>query len=55
MPQLNPKPWLLILLFSWLCLLTLVPLKITNHLFLKPDKAHVTVKKVKEGWTWPWS
>nr|YP_009163113.1 ATP synthase F0 subunit 8 [Scorpaenopsis cirrosa]AKT94796.1 ATP synthase subunit 8 [Scorpaenopsis cirrosa]BBM34751.1 ATPase subunit 8 [Scorpaenopsis ramaraoi] len=55
MPQLNPKPWLLILVFSWLCLLTLVPLKVTSHLFVKPGKTQVSAKQSKDGWTWPWS
>nr|YP_001650727.1 ATP synthase F0 subunit 8 [Eurypegasus draconis]BAF74942.1 ATPase subunit 8 [Eurypegasus draconis] len=31
MPQLNPSPWFLIMLFSWLVLLVLVFPKIMQH------------------------
>nr|WNH20520.1 ATP synthase F0 subunit 8 [Taenianotus triacanthus] len=55
MPQLNPKPWLMVLLLSWTCFLTLVPLKVIGHLFPNPNTSRSAVKKVKDRWTWPWS
>nr|WNH24152.1 ATP synthase F0 subunit 8 [Iracundus signifer] len=54
MPQLNPRPWLLILLFSWLCFLTLLPPKITSHLFPNPVKMRTTHQKCNMRWVWPW-
>nr|AIT59270.1 ATP synthase F0 subunit 8 [Mugil cephalus]BAB70187.1 ATPase subunit 8 [Mugil cephalus] len=54
MPQLNPAPWLLILLFSWLIFLTIIPPKILSH--TSPNEpAHQSAEKPKtEVWTWPW-
>nr|WNH22236.1 ATP synthase F0 subunit 8 [Pronotogrammus martinicensis] len=54
MPQLNPNPWLTILVFSWLIFLTLLPQKITAHTYpnelsRQPRQAYKT-----QSWTWPW-
>ncbi|YP_009054548.1 ATP synthase F0 subunit 8 (mitochondrion) [Anabas testudineus] len=54
MPQLNPAPWLLILLFSWLVFLTIIPQKVLAHTFPN-DPAPKTSKTFKmETWNWPW-
>nr|YP_010960513.1 ATP synthase F0 subunit 8 [Monolene sessilicauda]WNH37916.1 ATP synthase F0 subunit 8 [Monolene sessilicauda] len=55
MPQLNPAPWFLILLFSWLIFLTIVSSKVVAH--TTPNDpvtqgAHVLQKTI---WLWPWS
>nr|YP_002907495.1 ATP synthase F0 subunit 8 [Xenomystus nigri]BAH58978.1 ATPase subunits 8 [Xenomystus nigri]BAJ54263.1 ATPase subunits 8 [Xenomystus nigri] len=54
MPQLNPAPWLLILLFSWFVLLVMIPPKIMSH-HLTDEPTHQTTKKHDStNWTWPW-
>uniref|UniRef100_UPI0030FEE1F0 ATP synthase F0 subunit 8 n=1 Tax=Menticirrhus americanus TaxID=278734 RepID=UPI0030FEE1F0 len=54
MPQLNPSPWLAILVFSWLTFLTLVPPKIMAHIFPNEPSPQST-EMFKTGiWNWPW-
>nr|BBG74387.1 ATPase subunits 8 [Astronesthes lucifer] len=53
MPQLNPAPWFLILVFSWLIFLTVIPPKILAHTF--PNEPTAFSEKTKlEPWNWPW-
>nr|YP_009543426.1 ATP synthase F0 subunit 8 [Gobiopterus lacustris]AYU71245.1 ATP synthase F0 subunit 8 [Gobiopterus lacustris] len=54
MPQLNPAPWLMIFLFSWLILLTVVIPKTLSHSF--PAEPTPLSSKAQETtpWTWPW-
>nr|YP_010173004.1 ATP synthase F0 subunit 8 [Pentanemus quinquarius]QSH90830.1 ATP synthase F0 subunit 8 [Pentanemus quinquarius] len=54
MPQLNPAPWLSILLISWLVLLALVFPKILNYTFPNSPALQNTQKAKKEPWFWPW-
>nr|YP_010950401.1 ATP synthase F0 subunit 8 [Bathyraja taranetzi]WMI36331.1 ATP synthase F0 subunit 8 [Bathyraja taranetzi] len=55
MPQLNPSPWFLIFLFSWLFFLIILPHKLTSYMF-NYDPTLKNVKKQKpEPWNWPWS
>nr|YP_010335529.1 ATP synthase F0 subunit 8 [Leiognathus brevirostris]UNI91568.1 ATP subunit 8 [Leiognathus brevirostris]BAQ20829.1 ATPase subunit 8 [Nuchequula nuchalis] len=57
MPQLNPSPWLSILVFSWLVFLTILPLKVTAHIYPNepaPQTAQTTDTLKTESWTWPW-
>nr|WNH24269.1 ATP synthase F0 subunit 8 [Xyrichtys splendens] len=54
MPQLNPAPWFLILFFSWLIFLIVLPRKVLAHTF--PNEAtsrSVHIPKT-EAWVWPW-
>nr|YP_009132560.1 ATP synthase F0 subunit 8 [Pelophylax shqipericus]AKA55379.1 ATP synthase F0 subunit 8 [Pelophylax shqipericus] len=53
MPQLNPSPWLLYLLLTWLILLFLAPSKISGHTNLNEPSTKNT-KTTKFTWTWPW-
>nr|YP_001650844.1 ATP synthase F0 subunit 8 [Oostethus brachyurus]BAF74981.1 ATPase subunit 8 [Oostethus brachyurus] len=54
MPQLNPAPWLAILLFSWAVLATVVPLKVLSHKFPN-NPTHVETKTLQSKlWNWPW-
>nr|CBX53536.1 ATPase subunit 8 [Lucifuga sp. MFP 18.000396] len=54
MPQLNPSPWLAILVFSWLVFTTVIPLKILAHTFPnEPTSQNVKTPKT-EPWNWPW-
>nr|WNH22782.1 ATP synthase F0 subunit 8 [Yarrella blackfordi] len=53
MPQLNPAPWLAILVFSWLVFLTIIPPKILAHTF--PNEPTLDTEETKtEPWNWPW-
>nr|BAK42061.1 ATPase subunit 8 [Crenuchus spilurus] len=54
MPQLNPAPWLTILIFSWLIFVLIIPTKIMKHMFIN-EITSTDVKKSKiMPWNWPW-
>nr|YP_003345415.1 ATP synthase F0 subunit 8 [Robinsia catherinae]BAI53215.1 ATPase subunit 8 [Robinsia catherinae] len=54
MPQLNPSPWFLILLFSWLIFLTVIPTKVMAHTFNNEPSLQATKKPKTTSWDWPW-
>nr|ACN11787.1 ATP synthase subunit 8 [Cephalocassis melanochir] len=54
MPQLNPTPWLAILVFSWLVFLTVIPPKILNHTFTNDITTLSTKDLQSDTWNWPW-
>nr|AAP75245.1 ATP synthase 8 [Chromis multilineata]AGR91770.1 ATP synthetase subunit 8 [Chromis multilineata]AGR91772.1 ATP synthetase subunit 8 [Chromis multilineata]AGR91774.1 ATP synthetase subunit 8 [Chromis multilineata]AGR91776.1 ATP synthetase subunit 8 [Chromis multilineata] len=54
MPQLNPAPWFLIMVFSWLIFLTILPPKILAHLSPNEPTLQSTEKPQTESWNWPW-
>nr|YP_008758450.1 ATP synthase F0 subunit 8 [Notorynchus cepedianus]BAO02730.1 ATP synthase F0 subunit 8 [Notorynchus cepedianus] len=55
MPQLNPHPWFIILMFSWMIFLSIMPKKIMHHLF-NDNPMPKNIKKPKpEPWNWPWT
>nr|ACN11895.1 ATP synthase subunit 8 [Potamosilurus latirostris] len=54
MPQLNPAPWLAILVFSWLIFLTVIPPKILNHTFTNDIPTLSTENLKSDTWNWPW-
>nr|AGI48853.1 ATP synthase F0 subunit 8 [Pennahia argentata] len=54
MPQLNPAPWLAIMLFSWLTFLIVLPPKISAHLFPNEPTLQSTDKSKTSAWNWPW-
>nr|NP_937925.1 ATP synthase F0 subunit 8 [Hiodon alosoides]YP_004221893.1 ATP synthase F0 subunit 8 [Hiodon tergisus]BAC24001.1 ATPase subunits 8 [Hiodon alosoides]BAJ54211.1 ATPase subunits 8 [Hiodon tergisus] len=54
MPQLNPAPWFLILLFSWLVFLTIIPTKIMGHSFTNEPTTRTAKETHLTSWTWPW-
>nr|YP_009925642.1 ATP synthase F0 subunit 8 [Tropidophorus hangnam]QNH82446.1 ATP synthase F0 subunit 8 [Tropidophorus hangnam] len=55
MPQLNPAPWLFILLLSWTTLLTMFKMKVlfatplNNPIMSNQQTSHAT------PWNWPWT
>nr|BCG05730.1 ATP synthase F0 subunit 8 [Glandirana rugosa] len=53
MPQLNPSPWLLYLVLTWLIVLFLTPNKILGHTKLNEPNAKTT-KMFNLSWPWPW-
>nr|YP_009685690.1 ATP synthase F0 subunit 8 [Epiplatys guineensis]QDU24376.1 ATP synthase F0 subunit 8 [Epiplatys guineensis] len=54
MPQLNPEPWFLILVFSWAIFLTLIPPKIVAHYVPNEPSSQSTSWKKMGLWNWPW-
>nr|YP_913566.1 ATP synthase F0 subunit 8 [Enteromius trimaculatus]BAF41627.1 ATPase subunit 8 [Enteromius trimaculatus] len=54
MPQLNPNPWFMILMYSWLVLLVVVSTKVSN--ITSPNELILisTEKHKTESWNWPW-
>nr|WNH20780.1 ATP synthase F0 subunit 8 [Archosargus rhomboidalis] len=54
MPQLNPAPWFMILVFSWVIFLTILPLKVMAHTFPNEPTLQSTNMPKTEPWTWPW-
>nr|ASV48164.1 ATP synthase F0 subunit 8 [Eudyptula minor]QOJ45707.1 ATP synthase F0 subunit 8 [Eudyptula minor] len=54
MPQLNPNPWLPIMLVSWLTLSLIIQPKLTTFISTNyPSKTSTTTKTTP--WTWPWT
>nr|YP_008592406.1 ATP synthase F0 subunit 8 [Crossorhombus azureus]AFC88436.1 ATP synthase subunit 8 [Crossorhombus azureus] len=54
MPQLNPAPWFMILLFSWLVFLIVLPGKVLKHSEPNQPQVEPTYTAQKSTWTWPW-
>nr|YP_010956709.1 ATP synthase F0 subunit 8 [Xenoconger fryeri]WMY89802.1 ATP synthase F0 subunit 8 [Xenoconger fryeri] len=54
MPQLNPAPWFMILLFSWLIFLAIIPTKVMAHTFNNEPNLQATKKPKTAPWDWPW-
>nr|YP_514753.1 ATP synthase F0 subunit 8 [Phractolaemus ansorgii]BAE79998.1 ATPase subunits 8 [Phractolaemus ansorgii]BAF74013.1 ATPase subunit 8 [Phractolaemus ansorgii] len=55
MPQLNPAPWFLILMFSWLVFVTIIPPKVLKHTFPNDPALMSTETPTPNHWNWPWS
>nr|YP_009494653.1 ATP synthase F0 subunit 8 [Bathyraja multispinis]AWO66446.1 ATPase subunit 8 [Bathyraja multispinis] len=55
MPQLNPSPWFLIFLFSWLFFLVILPHKLMSYMFNYDPTLKNVEKQKPEPWNWPWS
>nr|YP_009538185.1 ATP synthase F0 subunit 8 [Indicator maculatus]AYN73691.1 ATP synthase F0 subunit 8 [Indicator maculatus]QNN84409.1 ATP synthase F0 subunit 8 [Indicator maculatus] len=55
MPQLNPNPWFLIMLLSWLSFSFLIQPKLLSFTStnLPFNKTSTTIKT--SPWTWPWT
>nr|YP_009309707.1 ATP synthase F0 subunit 8 [Mikrogeophagus ramirezi]ALF63209.1 ATP synthase F0 subunit 8 [Mikrogeophagus ramirezi] len=54
MPQLNPSPWFLIMIFSWMVFLTIIPPKVLAHSFSNEPAPLNTESSKTEPWAWPW-
>nr|YP_009258871.1 ATP synthase F0 subunit 8 [Bothus myriaster]AID59799.1 ATP synthase F0 subunit 8 [Bothus myriaster] len=54
MPQLNPSPWFLILVFSWLVFLTIIPNKLLSHTTPNEFEAKDAQFSTELTWFWPW-
>nr|ACD81900.1 ATP synthase F0 subunit 8 [Ophisaurus attenuatus] len=55
MPQLNPSPWLFILVLSWLTLMMLFLTKTQNAHFHSTPAHYQMNKQEACTWLWPWS
>nr|YP_008993055.1 ATP synthase F0 subunit 8 [Cynoglossus quadrilineatus]AFB71238.1 ATP synthase subunit 8 [Cynoglossus quadrilineatus] len=53
MPQLNPGPWLLIWLSSWLIFLLTIPPLVLKFKTNNPLNTNQTTNPVNP-WNWPW-
>nr|YP_010015109.1 ATP synthase F0 subunit 8 [Ostorhinchus novemfasciatus]QOI14152.1 ATP synthase F0 subunit 8 [Ostorhinchus novemfasciatus] len=54
MPQLNPAPWLMILVFSWLIFITIIPPKVIAHHFPNEPTSRTAQMPKTNPWNWPW-
>nr|YP_009685625.1 ATP synthase F0 subunit 8 [Epiplatys togolensis]QDU24727.1 ATP synthase F0 subunit 8 [Epiplatys togolensis] len=54
MPQLNPEPWFMILMFSWVIFLAFLPPKVLAHCVLNEPTNQSAEKAEKTNWNWPW-
>nr|YP_009176835.1 ATP synthase F0 subunit 8 [Sillago japonica]ALJ11042.1 ATP synthase subunit 8 [Sillago japonica]ALK48412.1 ATP synthase F0 subunit 8 [Sillago japonica]QPQ74867.1 ATP synthase F0 subunit 8 [Sillago japonica]BAX03712.1 ATPase subunit 8 [Sillago japonica]BBU25947.1 ATPase subunit 8 [Sillago japonica] len=54
MPQLNPGPWFMAFVFSWLVFLTIIPSKVLANSFPNEPASHAVEKMKSDPWSWPW-
>nr|WNH20975.1 ATP synthase F0 subunit 8 [Gymnothorax zonipectis] len=54
MPQLNPNPWFMILVFSWLVFILIAPTKVMSHTFNNEPNPRTTETTTANPWNWPW-
>nr|YP_009424520.1 ATP synthase F0 subunit 8 [Hippocampus sindonis]ASU92666.1 ATP synthase F0 subunit 8 [Hippocampus sindonis] len=54
MPQLNPLPWLMILMFTWLIFITLIPPKVKAHKYPYEPNVPNSKKLEPTPWNWQW-
>nr|YP_009059870.1 ATP synthase F0 subunit 8 [Laeops lanceolata]YP_010485778.1 ATP synthase F0 subunit 8 [Laeops kitaharae]UVW81924.1 ATP synthase F0 subunit 8 [Laeops kitaharae]BAP58955.1 ATPase subunit 8 [Laeops lanceolata] len=54
MPQLNPNPWFIILIFSWSVFLSIVPSKVLAHTTPNEPQTQDSATPQKATWNWPW-
>nr|YP_009058350.1 ATP synthase F0 subunit 8 [Percilia irwini]QHD18588.1 ATPase subunit 8 [Percilia gillissi]QHD18601.1 ATPase subunit 8 [Percilia irwini]BAP40353.1 ATPase subunit 8 [Percilia irwini]BBU25804.1 ATPase subunit 8 [Percilia irwini] len=54
MPQLNPAPWFMILILTWIILLVMMTPKVLAHLSPNNPSPSATEKAKTEPWHWTW-
>nr|YP_010350520.1 ATP synthase F0 subunit 8 [Synagrops philippinensis]UOK10013.1 ATP synthase F0 subunit 8 [Synagrops philippinensis]UVN21645.1 ATP synthase F0 subunit 8 [Synagrops philippinensis] len=54
MPQLDLAPWCFIFIVSWLLLATILPAKMTAHVFPNPPTDNFTSQPKANNWNWSW-
>nr|YP_009944770.1 ATP synthase F0 subunit 8 [Pitta sordida]QOD96359.1 ATP synthase F0 subunit 8 [Pitta sordida] len=55
MPQLNPNPWFLIMLLSWLTFSTILQPKLLSFTPTNPPSTKTTTTPKHPSWNWPWT
>nr|YP_009227672.1 ATP synthase F0 subunit 8 [Locustella pryeri]AHL16634.1 ATP synthase F0 subunit 8 [Locustella pryeri]BCD55509.1 ATP synthase subunit 8 [Locustella pryeri pryeri] len=54
MPQLNPNPWLFIMLISWLTFSLIIQPKLLSFVSTNPPSNKTSIPSTTP-WTWPWT
>nr|AAR12745.1 ATP synthase F0 subunit 8 [Vidua macroura] len=55
MPQLNPNPWLFIMLISWFTFAMIIQPKILTFVSANPPSKKALTTPNTTPWTWPWT
>nr|YP_009590192.1 ATP synthase F0 subunit 8 [Piranga flava]YP_009590205.1 ATP synthase F0 subunit 8 [Piranga hepatica]QBM09985.1 ATP synthase F0 subunit 8 [Piranga flava]QBM09998.1 ATP synthase F0 subunit 8 [Piranga flava]QBM10024.1 ATP synthase F0 subunit 8 [Piranga hepatica]QBM10037.1 ATP synthase F0 subunit 8 [Piranga hepatica] len=55
MPQLNPNPWLFIMLTSWLTFSLIIQPKLLTFVSMNPPSNKPPITPNTTPWTWPWT
>ncbi|YP_007624284.1 ATP synthase F0 subunit 8 (mitochondrion) [Balearica regulorum] len=55
MPQLNPNPWFLIMLTSWLTFSLIIQPKLLPFTPTNSPSSSPTMTTKTTPWTWPWT
>nr|YP_009701294.1 ATP synthase F0 subunit 8 [Cociella crocodilus]QEQ55516.1 ATP synthase F0 subunit 8 [Cociella crocodilus] len=53
MPQLNPGPWFMLLIFTWYACALIIPTKVLNHT-IPNDSPPILYYTGTTPWHWPW-
>nr|WNH20559.1 ATP synthase F0 subunit 8 [Pristiapogon kallopterus] len=54
MPQLDPNPWLMIMMFTWLVFLVPFAPKTLTFIFPNGTTPQAVQKSKTNSWDWPW-
>nr|QJX58571.1 ATP synthase F0 subunit 8 [Chlamydera nuchalis nuchalis] len=55
MPQLNPGPWLFIMLISWMTYSLIIQPKIMSFISTNPPSNKTQITTNTTPWDWPWT
>nr|YP_009114579.1 ATP synthase F0 subunit 8 [Accipiter virgatus]AIG60100.1 ATP synthase F0 subunit 8 [Accipiter virgatus]AJO61773.1 ATP synthase F0 subunit 8 [Accipiter virgatus]BCD56003.1 ATP synthase subunit 8 [Accipiter gularis iwasakii] len=55
MPQLNPNPWFLIMLLSWLTFSLIIQPKLLSFISTNTPSNKPTMTTHTPSWNWPWT
>nr|YP_009318471.1 ATP synthase F0 subunit 8 [Caloenas maculata]APA17082.1 ATP synthase F0 subunit 8 [Caloenas maculata] len=55
MPQLNPSPWFLTMLLSWLTFSLIIQPKLLSFITTNSPSDKSTTAMKTTPWTWPWT
>nr|AAQ74163.1 ATPase subunit 8 [Henicorhina leucophrys]ABW06656.1 ATPase subunit 8 [Henicorhina leucophrys]ABW06658.1 ATPase subunit 8 [Henicorhina leucophrys]ABW06660.1 ATPase subunit 8 [Henicorhina leucophrys]ABW06662.1 ATPase subunit 8 [Henicorhina leucophrys] len=55
MPQLNPSPWLFIMLISWITFSLIIQPKLLAFVSMNPPSNKTPTTPNTTPWTWPWT
>nr|ATE81001.1 ATP synthase F0 subunit 8 [Strix occidentalis caurina]QOP62248.1 ATP synthase F0 subunit 8 [Strix occidentalis caurina] len=55
MPQLNPNPWLSMMLTAWLVLSLIIQPKLLSFTSTNPPSHKPQTPTKMSPWTWPWT
>nr|YP_842416.1 ATP synthase F0 subunit 8 [Pandion haliaetus]ABG37776.1 ATP synthase subunit 8 [Pandion haliaetus] len=55
MPQLNPNPWLLIMLMSWMTFTLIIQPKLLQLTQANTPTNKLVMTNTTPSWTWPWT